>query len=258
MRSKTASADGTALAGTFDHKQTTVDLAGLGDDLAEVLEAAVAADVAGVVDDSLDTKGPPLFQVLRDAAVLVTEVHADVGAGREDPGSKDPGRVLADLAGEHSGDLVGSADADIVGHEGLEERPGPSGVVEDQGAADLGLAQRQLPPVAARLVFSGQGRGDDRHPSVEEPLHVARPEPVADGLEGGGVGAGREAVGQLGETNTVAGGLAFGPLVPVDPHLGGVGPGKPHSEVPVVTDRPFSVRLPSEPRGHLSMHVALQ
>ena len=48
-------ADGTALAGTLDHKQAVVDLAGLGDQLGQVLEPGEDPDVFGFVDDGLDT-----------------------------------------------------------------------------------------------------------------------------------------------------------------------------------------------------------
>ena len=49
-------ADGTALAGTFNHKQTVVDLAGLVHQLGQVLEAGADAKVPWLVDDGLDTK----------------------------------------------------------------------------------------------------------------------------------------------------------------------------------------------------------
>ena len=48
-------ADGTALTGTFDHKQTVVDLAGLVHELGQMLEPGEDPDVGGFVDDGLDT-----------------------------------------------------------------------------------------------------------------------------------------------------------------------------------------------------------
>ena len=47
-------ADGTALAGSFDHKQTVVDLAGLAHELGQVLETGEDPDVGWLVDDGLD------------------------------------------------------------------------------------------------------------------------------------------------------------------------------------------------------------
>jgi len=52
---------------------------------------------------------------------------------------------------------------------------------------------------------------------------MVRVEAVADGLQLGGVVGGGEPVGQLGEPDPGVSGLALGPLVPVDPDLGGVG-----------------------------------
>ena len=63
-------ADGTALAGTFDHKQTVADLAGLGHEFVEVLDATQDVEVLGLVHNRFDTKGPPFLQVLLDAGML--------------------------------------------------------------------------------------------------------------------------------------------------------------------------------------------
>jgi len=79
-------ADGTALTGSLEHKQTIVDLARPDDQLAEVLESGEEADVLRLVDDGLDAKSPPFFQVLLDATVLEAEVDLHLGARREDPG----------------------------------------------------------------------------------------------------------------------------------------------------------------------------
>ena len=114
-------------------------------------------------------------------------------------------------------DLLGTADADVVGYEGLKEAPGPARVVEDQGAGDLDLAHGELPPVAGRSVGGGERRRDHRGPAVEKALHVSRPEAVADGLEAGRLGAGGKAVGQLAEDEALTPGLALGPLVAVQP-----------------------------------------
>ena len=81
----------------------------------------------------------PSLEVLLDPAVLVGEVDLDFGAGREDPAPEWFLGGLADLAGEDHGHLVGSADGDVVGHQGLEERPGLAGRVEDDGPGDLDL-----------------------------------------------------------------------------------------------------------------------
>ena len=124
---------------------------------------------------------------------------------------------------EHGPDLFGPADADVVGHERLEEAPGPAGVVEDEGAGDLDLAHRQLPEVAGPPVLVGERGRDDRRPAVEEALDVVGAEPVADRLQSARVLTGGEAVGQLAEGETGPAGLALGPLVTVQPDLGRIG-----------------------------------
>ena len=87
--------------------------------------------------------------------------------------------------GEHRGDLLGPSDTDVVGDERLEEAPRPARVVEDQGAGDLHLAHRQLPPVAGGAVGGTERDRDHRRPPVEERLRVGRPETVADRLQPG-------------------------------------------------------------------------
>ena len=47
-------ADGTALTGTLDHKQTSVDVAGATDELGEVFDAGEDVEVGGFVDHGLD------------------------------------------------------------------------------------------------------------------------------------------------------------------------------------------------------------
>ena len=55
-------ADGTALAGTLDHKQATVDPAGLGHQLGQVADPVVDPDVAWLVDHGLDASALPSFK----------------------------------------------------------------------------------------------------------------------------------------------------------------------------------------------------
>jgi len=84
------------------------------------------------------------------------------------------------------------------------KNPGPAGVVEDDGPADLDLVHGELPEVASAFVVRGERRRDDRGPAVEEALYVSRPETVADGLEGTRLGARGKAVGELAEGYALA------------------------------------------------------
>jgi hypothetical protein len=139
---------------------------------------------------------------------------------REDAGAIGVLGGPAQGSGEDHGDLLGTADADVVG---VEEVAGPAGVVEDEGARDLDLAHREFPEVAGSAVSWGEGRGDDPGPAVEEALHIGRTEAVADALEDSWVLAGSEAVGEFGEGQALVARLPLGPLVAVGPDFGRVG-----------------------------------
>lgn len=165
----------------------------------------------------------PSFKFLLDPAVLEGELELHLGASPEDAAPEDPRCALGDAAGEHGGDLVRSADADVVGHQRLEEAAGPAGIVEDQRAGRLDLAHRQLPPVAGLPVSGGERDGDGGDPAVEEAVHHPGPEAVADGLEPLRLVAGSKAVGECPKADPGLGGPAFGPLVAVDPDLGRIG-----------------------------------
>jgi len=64
-------------AGPPSLQHPAVDVTGRGGQLAEVLDAAQHADVAGVVDDGLDPQRPAVFEVGLDAGVPVEGVDHD-------------------------------------------------------------------------------------------------------------------------------------------------------------------------------------
>ena len=74
------------LAGTFSLQQPGVDRTRPGLKLIEVMQAPLAAQVAGRVDDGLHPQGAAVFQVLLDAGVLVEGVDGDLGAAGDDLG----------------------------------------------------------------------------------------------------------------------------------------------------------------------------
>ena len=208
---------------------TVVDLAGLGLEVGKMLEAAGDVEVIGslitVLMRRFDAKGSPFLQVLPDPGVqilldpkvLVAEVHADLGPGAEDPLAVDVlGRTTQRSREDHC-DLAGAADPDVVLEEGLEERSGPTRVVEDERGGGRPGAWT-APPRADSSVGDGEGRGDDGHPLLVEGLDVARPEPVGDVLKATWLVTCSEAVREHGaQSGTI--GLALDPIAAVHPHF---------------------------------------
>ena len=133
--------------------------------------------------------------------------------------AKDAGRRRQDPPAEDQLDLFGPAQIQVVGDQRLEEQPAVARGVEHQGAGDFDLPHRQLPPVTQGPVRGGQRQRQPAHPTVEECMDLGRPELVADGLQPGRVVTAGEAVGQPGPADAGVAGLAFGPLVAVQPHL---------------------------------------
>ena len=80
-------------------------------------------------------------------------------------------------------DDVGTAQVEVVGHDGFEERPRPTRRVQHQRAGHLDLAHRQLPPVAASPVPRAQRGGDHPQPAFEEQQDVVGTQPVTDRLQ---------------------------------------------------------------------------
>ena len=89
------------------------------------MQAALHAQVVGVVDDGLDPQGAAVLEVLLDSGVLVERVHGDLDPASDDLGLEDlRGHRCAagpdPATGEDQLDLVGSADVEVVGYQGLE------------------------------------------------------------------------------------------------------------------------------------------
>jgi hypothetical protein len=92
-------------------------------------------------------------------------------------------------------DVGGAAEIEVVGDQGLEERPGPAGRVEHQRAGHLDLAHGDHLPVPGPLVGQAEGQREAVQPPLGEHLDGARLQPVADLLQSGRVLAGREPAG---------------------------------------------------------------
>src|SRR5438105_3873413 len=80
------------------------------------------------------------------------------------------GSVAADPPAEDELHVLRAADVKVVADEGLEEGPGTAGSVQDDGAGDLDLAHRQLPPVPGVPVRSAERHGKTVQPPLGEYL----------------------------------------------------------------------------------------
>ena len=110
------------------------------------------------------------------------------------------------------------------------------------------IAVRMVLPA---VVFLTEGRRQAVQPVLDEHVDRAGGEPVADLLQRGRVGAGGEPVGQFGEAEPDLGGLAFGPLVTVDPDLSRAGevcdPGTRCPSSPARREHSFTVTTHAKP-----------
>ena len=185
-----------ALAGTFSFQYAVVGGAGLGLKLGEVVQAGVAAQVAGRVDDGLDPHRPAVFEVLLDPRVLVEQVEHDAAGVRADDrpvdgGAEDAGGVAADAAVEDDLDVGGAADVEVVGDQGLEERPGPAGASNTRVRETSTWRMEISHQYPARWSARAEGQREPVQPPLGEHLDGARLQPVADRLQRGRILAGR-------------------------------------------------------------------
>ena len=93
----------------------------------------------------------------------------------------------ADLPVEDDLDGVRAAEVQVVGDQGVEERPGMAGRGEHDGAGDLDLGHRALPPVPGLLVGGAERQRQPVQPPLEEHLDGAGLQRVADPLQQGRV-----------------------------------------------------------------------
>src|SRR5437879_4288629 len=148
---------------------------------------------------------------------------ADVQAGGDASG--DHPRVIATprrrgaarhTRGEQQIDAIGTAEVEVIPDEGLKELPTVQRRVEDLGEADLQLPDGEAMTVAGRAIGPGQRPRQSMLPAIEEPLHVARAQPIADALQASGIGTPAEAVVEAFEGEFLTARLLLGPLVRVE------------------------------------------
>src|SRR3954451_7791165 len=89
-----------------------------------------------VVDDGLDTQSAAFLQIQLDAAMRVGEVDPNLGAFGGHAGAEDALGIALYTSGEKDGYDGGSADADVVGDQCLEEGSRSSRGIQDKRAGD--------------------------------------------------------------------------------------------------------------------------
>jgi hypothetical protein len=124
---------------------------------------------------------------------------------------------------EDQGDLIGTADVQVVTDDLLEEHPSGERAVEHLGEGELGLENGDVVAVAGPAVLRGEGMGQASQPLAGQAVDLLGAEPVTDALEVSRVRTGGEAVVEGLEVDVRASRLALGPFVPVDAELGVVG-----------------------------------
>src|SRR5215472_2492420 len=119
--------DAAALAGNYSIHQPGVACTRFGRQFVQVLQAALAAQVTGVVDDGLYSERAVFLQVDLDPRVLEAQVDGDLVAAVEQPGGEDAGRLAGDPGAEDDLHVLGAAQADVAGQQFLEHGPDPAG-----------------------------------------------------------------------------------------------------------------------------------
>src|ERR1041385_2920451 len=83
-----ARSDDAVVAGSLGGKEPVVDVPGDGEEIGQVRKPAADADVVGIVDDGLGTKGPIELEVLLDPGALVFDGELGNDPGLDDPGAE--------------------------------------------------------------------------------------------------------------------------------------------------------------------------
>jgi hypothetical protein len=177
----------------------------------QLASVSVADDdeVVGVVNGRLGAERAALLRVLLDLGVLVVHLEADLVAAADHARPEAAGGGRDHFPGEDDGDVVRTAERELVAKHALEPGPGGCGWGEDARVGELELAQRELVAVAASEILLPERRGQQRLPATEEGPDVTSREPGADRGQRISISAGAEAVVELREGDPGLLGLAL-------------------------------------------------
>ena len=131
---------------------------------------ALAAEVTGRVDDRLDPQRPAVLQVLLDPGVLVEDVDRITPplSRRSIAVRKTPWVSRRILRAKMISTLCGRPMSRLSAISASKKPRACRGAVEDDGAGDLHLPHRDLPPVAGVMVPGVNGNGSRCQPPLGE------------------------------------------------------------------------------------------
>ena len=214
---------GTVLTDGFDLQQAAIGLKADGPQGGQVDEFAADAEVAGVVDGGLGAQGVVELKVLLDLRMLIADMQRGDDPLGDDPGAEGPRGALGDAPLEDQAHAVGATEIEVFPDQVLEQMTPGHGSVEDLGAGEFGLKDRQLIAEAGGMIRGGEGLGQAREPLAHHRVDLLRRQTVQYPLQGGRVRAPEQTVVQRLKGNPRLGQLALGELMPVEIDAGGVG-----------------------------------
>lgn len=214
---------GAVLADGFNLQQATIGLEADGPQGGQVDEFASNAKVAGVVDGGLGAQGVVELEVLLDLRVLIADMQRGDDPLGEDPGAEDARGTLGDAPVEDQADLLGTTQIEVLPDQFLEQMTPGHGSVEDLGAGEFGLKDRQFIAEAGGTIRGGEGLGQAGKPFAHHRVDLLRRQAVQYPLQGRRVRAPEQTVVQCLKGDPRLGQLALGELIPVEIDAGGVG-----------------------------------
>ena len=110
-------------ARSLDVQETSVGLEADPPECGEIMEPSADTEVPGVVDGHFCAERLAQLVILLDLGVLVVDVERRGDAFGDDPGAKAPRGRPVDPPLEDQGDLIGTAQIEIVTDYLLEEHP---------------------------------------------------------------------------------------------------------------------------------------
>src|SRR5262245_22160322 len=134
----------------------------------------------------------------------------------EHPGPEPARGLLGDTPPEDELHMIGTTDVEVLADHLLEEDAARQGPIQNLGQGELCLKDRQIVSIASRAIFGAERMGQPCQPFAEQSLDLVSREAVAKLLEPSRVHAGKDAVIQSLEGDSLLGQLSLDILMTVD------------------------------------------